>query len=83
MGVIGWILIGVIGGWIASSIAQRAVGAGYIVNIIVGIVGAVAGGFSANLVTRQPVFGFSTASIFVSILGALVFLAVAAAVRRR
>jgi uncharacterized membrane protein YeaQ/YmgE (transglycosylase-associated protein family) len=53
------------------------------VNIVIGIIGAVAGGFTANLVTRNPVFGLSWASFFVALLGILVFLSVANAVQQR
>ena len=83
MGVLIWILTGVVGGAAASAITRRNNPTGYLVNIVVGIIGAFAGGFSANLVTRNPVFGFSPQSFFVALLGTLVFLAVANAVQRR
>jgi uncharacterized membrane protein YeaQ/YmgE (transglycosylase-associated protein family) len=83
MGVLVWILIGVIGGIAASAITRRNNPTGYFVNIVIGVIGAFAGGFTANLVTRNPTFGLSWASFFVAILGALVFLAVANAVQQR
>jgi uncharacterized membrane protein YeaQ/YmgE (transglycosylase-associated protein family) len=83
MGVLSWILIGVIGGLVASAITRRNDPTGYLVNIVIGIIGAVAGGFTANLVTRNPVFGLSWASFFVALLGILVFLSVANAVQQR
>ena len=83
MGVLIWTLIGVVGGAAASAITRRNDLSGYLINIVIGIIGAIAGGFSANLVTRQAVLGFSTASFFVALLGMLVFLAMANAVRQR
>ena len=82
-GMLLWILIGVIGGVVTSGITRRTTPKDYTINIIVGIVGAVLGGFTANLVTRNPVFGIYLASFFVAVLGMLVFLAVANAVQSR
>ena len=83
MGVLVWILIGVIGGIAACAITNRKDTKSYLLNIVIGVIGAFAGGFAANLVTRNPTFGLSWASFFVALLGALVFLAVANAVQER
>jgi len=83
MGMLSWILTGIVGGAAASAITRRNNLLGYLINIVVGVVGAFAGGFSANLVTRHPVFGFFPESFFVALLGTLVFLAVSNAVQRR
>ena len=80
MGIITWIIVGIISGWTASALTRR--NQFIVTNIIVGLVGAILGGFAANLVTRHAVLGFSWASLFVGILGAVVFLAFANAMQR-
>jgi uncharacterized membrane protein YeaQ/YmgE (transglycosylase-associated protein family) len=83
MGIVSWILIGIVAGVVASVISGHTDGTGYLFNIVVGTLGALAGGFAANLVTQNPVFGVSWQSAFVGLMGALVFLAVGNAVQRR
>jgi len=81
MGIISWIILGGVAGWIASRIVGRSSSMGLVANIIVGIIGAFVGGFSANLVGRNNAIGFNLASFFVAVLGAVVFLAILRAVR--
>lgn len=82
MGIISWIILGGVAGWIASRIVGRSSSSmGLVANIIVGIIGAFVGGFSANLVGRNNAIGFNLASFFVAVLGAVVFLAILRAVR--
>lgn len=83
MGLLSWIIVGVAAGIGISLIYRRTVQMRFLMNGLVGVVGAVAGGFSANLVTRHPVLAVSWESLFVALLGAGVFLAVANAVQRR
>ncbi len=83
MGVLSWIILGVVAGWVASRITRRTEPMNYAANIAVGIVGACAGGFSANLVGRDPFFGFTLISFFVAVLGTIVFLAVLGMLQRR
>jgi len=72
MDILLWIIFGGIAGWIASMI----VGAneGMLGDIVVGIVGAVLGGFIMNAFGQSGVTGFNWYSFFVSILGAIVLL---------
>ena len=76
-----WILFGALAGWIASKImgtdAQMGAGA----NIIIGIVGAVVGGFLVGLFGVQTA-GFSIASLLVAILGAVVLIFLIGALQR-
>ena len=76
-----WILFGALAGWIASKImgtdAQMGAGA----NIIIGIVGAVVGGFLVGLFGISTT-GFSIASLLVAILGAVVLIFLIGAVQR-
>jgi uncharacterized membrane protein YeaQ/YmgE (transglycosylase-associated protein family) len=82
MGVISWIVIGVIGGALACYLSRRLTSRDYLNNIAVGLVGAISGGFSANLVTRQPPLAINSSSLLVAVLGALVFLIFASEMNR-
>jgi uncharacterized membrane protein YeaQ/YmgE (transglycosylase-associated protein family) len=73
MTIIGWILLGLISGFIASKIVNRT-GEGVVLDIVLGIVGAVVGGFLFNLTGAAGVTGFNIWSMFVSIIGAIVVL---------
>lgn len=82
MGIVSWVVVGVIAGIIACMLSSRTLTRDYMTNIAVGLVGAILSGFAANLVTRQPPLGVSSSSLFVALLGALVFLVFANAVNR-
>ncbi len=74
MGIIGWIIIGALAGWIASGITgnNRRMGAG--ANILVGIVGGLIGGFAMNLIGGTGITGFNLWSLLVSVIGAVILL---------
>ena len=74
MGIIGWILLGGIAGWIASMIAGTNKGQGIFGNIIVGIIGGLVGGFILNLFGVDGVTGFNLWSLLVALLGAVIAL---------
>lgn len=82
MGIISWIILGIAAGVAVSYFTRRTEQLAYLVNSVIGIIGAAAGGFTANLVMRLPPLGYDTASFFVAILGTLVFLTVANALKR-
>lgn len=82
MGIISWIIVGALAGWIASVITGKNEGRSLVGNIVAGLIGAGVGGFLANLVGRNPVFGFTFTSLFVAVLGAVVFLALLGALQR-
>jgi uncharacterized membrane protein YeaQ/YmgE (transglycosylase-associated protein family) len=75
MSVIGWIVLGLISGFIASKIVNRS-GEGIVLDIALGIVGAVVGGFLFNAAGAAGVDGFNIWSMFVAVLGAVVVLVV-------
>ena len=78
-----WIIFGALAGWIASMVmgANRQMGA--LANIVVGIVGALIGGFLMNNVFGAPgVTGFNLPSLLVAIGGAVVLLFLVGLVRR-
>ncbi len=82
MGIILWIIFGALAGWIASMIMKTDSAQGPILNIVVGIVGAVLGGFLMNTFGQSGVSGFNLYSLIVAIIGAVVLLAIVKAVQR-
>ncbi len=83
MGIIGWLIIGALAGWIASKITgnDKRMGAGK--NIIVGVIGGFLGGLAMNLIGGAGVTGFNLWSLFVAVLGAVILLLIVNAVTRR
>jgi uncharacterized membrane protein YeaQ/YmgE (transglycosylase-associated protein family) len=82
MTIIGWILLGLISGFIASKVVNKS-GEGFIVDVVLGIVGAVVGGFLFNVIGAVGVTGFNIWSMFVAVVGAIVVLASYHALRGR
>lgn len=81
MGIIAWIVLGAIAGWIASAIMKSP--NGVFGDIIVGIIGALLGGFLMSLFGQGGVSGFNLYSLIVAVLGAVVLLWIMKAVRGR
>jgi uncharacterized membrane protein YeaQ/YmgE (transglycosylase-associated protein family) len=79
VGIIGWIIIGIIAGWIAEKVLKR--NDGLLTNLIVGVVGAVLGGFLAGMLGLAA-YGF-LGSLVVASLGAILLLVILGALRRR
>jgi uncharacterized membrane protein YeaQ/YmgE (transglycosylase-associated protein family) len=86
MNIIVWLIVGGIVGWVASLVMRTDAQQGWLLNIIVGIVGAFLGGL-----IFAPMFGtgtinegqFSVGSLMVSLAGAVILLAIVNLVRRR
>lgn len=74
MGIIAWIILGGIAGWIASMFAKTNESMGIFANIIVGIIGAILGGFIFGLFGGEGVNGFNLYSLFVAVVGSVVLL---------
>ena len=83
MGIISWIVLGGIAGWLASIITKRNDQMGCITNIIAGIVGAAVGGWVFSLFGGQGVTGFNLQSLVVAFVGAVIVLAVVNLIFRR
>ncbi|MGO4448538.1 GlsB/YeaQ/YmgE family stress response membrane protein [Phyllobacterium sp. TAF24] len=73
MSVIGWIVLGLVAGFIGSKIVNKS-GQGFILDIVLGIVGAVAGGFIFSLFGATGVTGFNIYSLIVAVIGSIVVL---------
>jgi uncharacterized membrane protein YeaQ/YmgE (transglycosylase-associated protein family) len=76
MGIIAWIFLGGIAGWIASKIMGTDASMGVVANIVVGIVGALIGGFLFSLIGAADITGFNLWSLFVAVVGSVVLLGV-------
>jgi len=77
-----WILLGALAGWIASIITGRNAQMGAGANIVVGIFGALIGGFLMNAMGAPGVTGFNLYSVLVAIGGAVVLLFIVGMMRR-
>ncbi len=75
MGILSWIVVGLIAGWLAGRV-MRGGGQGLIGDIIVGVVGAVIGGYLAGTLLKIPnaVNGINIESILVAFVGAVILL---------
>ena len=86
MGIILWLIIGGVIGWLASLVMRTDGSQGIVLNIVVGIVGAFLGGLLLS-----PLFGigtlnqgnFSIPSLLISLVGAVILLALTSLFRRR
>lgn len=77
-----WILFGALAGWIASMVMGRNAQMGAVANIIVGVVGAMIGGFLMNAFGASGVTGFNLYSLVVAVIGAIALLFLIGLVRR-
>lgn len=75
MSIIGWLVLGLIAGFIASKIVNKT-GEGLMLDIVLGVVGAVVGGFLFSLVGAAPVTGLNIYSMIVAVIGAIVVLVI-------
>ncbi|MDP3802087.1 GlsB/YeaQ/YmgE family stress response membrane protein [Brevundimonas sp.] len=81
LGIIGWIVIGIVAGWLAEQIMGR--NHGLLTNLIVGVVGALLGGFIASNLLGVPVGGFNLITLLVAVGGAVLLLFLVGLVKRR
>jgi uncharacterized membrane protein YeaQ/YmgE (transglycosylase-associated protein family) len=75
MSIVAWIILGLISGFIASKIVNKR-GEGILLDVVLGIVGALVGGWIFSVIGHSGVTGVNLYSIFVSILGAVLVLVV-------
>lgn len=83
MGIIAWIILGALAGWLASKTMNTNKSMGAIANIAVGIIGALIGGFIMNFFNRSGVDGLNIYSLFVAFLGSIILIAIVKAITRK
>lgn len=82
MSFIAWILLGLVAGFIGSKIVNKS-GEGFLLDIVLGVIGAIVGGFLFSLVGAAPVTGLNFYSLIVAVIGSVVVLVIYHAVRGR
>jgi uncharacterized membrane protein YeaQ/YmgE (transglycosylase-associated protein family) len=82
MSIIGWIILGLIAGFIASKLVNHQ-GEGITLDIVLGIVGAIVGGWLFSFFGAAGVTGFNLYSMVVAVIGAVVVLVIYHAVAGR
>ena len=82
MSFLAWIVLGVIAGFIGSKIVNRT-GEGVLLDILLGVVGALAGGWLFHIFGASGVSGLNIYSLFVAVVGSVVLLVLYHAVFRR
>ncbi len=81
MGILSWIILGAIAGWIGSLIVNRS-GEGLFRDIILGIVGGIVGGWIFSAAGSVGVTGFNMWSLFVAVIGSIIVLVLYHAIAR-
>ena len=78
MGILTWIIVGVIAGWLAG-LVMKGRGFGLIGNIVIGIIGALVGGWLAGAIfnIQNAVSGFNLSTILIAFIGSVIILYVA------
>ncbi|MHB8528173.1 MAG: GlsB/YeaQ/YmgE family stress response membrane protein [Caulobacteraceae bacterium] len=83
MSIIAWLILGLISGFVASKIVNRT-GEGLVMDIVLGVIGALVGGWiSTRIFAGPPVTGLNLTSFLIAIVGAIIVLLVYHAVVRR
>lgn len=82
MGIILWIIFGAIAGWVASVAMKTNAKQGLMMDIVLGIVGAVVGGFLMGLFGQPGVDGFNLYSMVVAVIGAVVVIFVGRKIKK-
>lgn len=82
MSIIGWIVFGLIAGFIASKLVNKT-GQGLLLDIVLGVVGAVVGGWVFTFFGADGVTGFNIYSMVVAVVGAIIVLVIYHAIAGR
>lgn len=83
MGIIGWIVIGAVAGWIASLITGNNKKMGVGANILVGVIGGFIGGLVMNLIGNYGITGFNIRSLLVAVGGSVIPLLIVNLIKRK
>jgi uncharacterized membrane protein YeaQ/YmgE (transglycosylase-associated protein family) len=81
MSILAWLVLGLLAGFIGSKIINRT-GEGLILDIVLGVVGAMVGGFLFNTFGASGVTGLNLYSLLVAVVGSIIILVLFHAVRR-
>ena len=81
MSILAWVVLRLIAGFIASKIVNKS-GEGILLDIVLGVVGAVVGGYVFQMFGHSGVTGVNIYSLFVAVIGAVLFLVIYHALRR-
>lgn len=82
MGIILWIIFGALVGWVASMLMGTNAQQGVMLNVVVGVIGAVIGGWIMSMFNDSGVTGFNVYSFLVALLGACVLIGIVKLVRK-
>ena len=82
MGIIAWLVLGALSGWIASIIMNKNGSMGIMANIFTGIIGAFIGGIVFNFFGHQKVTGLNLYSVLVSVVGACILIWILGAITK-
>lgn len=82
MSILAWIILGLVAGFIASKIVNKS-GSGILMDILLGIVGALVGGWLFNTFGGTGVTGLNLYSMLVAVVGAVLVLVIYHAIRGR
>jgi uncharacterized membrane protein YeaQ/YmgE (transglycosylase-associated protein family) len=74
MSIIVWIILGLVAGWLASALMGRS--GSVLSDILLGILGAIVGGFLSSAIFGWDVTGFNLSSVIISVVGAIVVIAI-------
>ncbi len=83
MGIISWIILGALAGWISSMIMNTNESMGAFANIGVGVIGALIGGYVMNFFNRAGVNSLNLYSLGVALLGSVILLAIYKAITKK
>ncbi len=85
MGILSWLIVGAIAGWLAGMLVKGDESLGVIGHIVLGIIGALVGGFVAGLLTggNDYISGINVTTIIVATIGAVLAVIVYNALRGR
>jgi len=84
MGILSWILVGLVAGWLAD-LVMKGRGSGVLFSMILGVIGALVGGFLASSLfgVADPISGFNITTLLIAFLGAVLVVAIVRALPGR
>ena len=81
MGILAWLILGLVAGFIASKVVNKT-GEGLVLDLVLGVIGAIVGGWIMSLFGQAGVSGLNLYSLVVAVLGAIVVLVAYHTIRR-